>query len=146
MGHATDKLSVIGLALEDYLNDEKSQGNLDVRTIWYDIDSGVPETPAVLIEPNGLSRDLVETGHMTMNNFNITLTVLYSRMGSESATKRECLQLAEELEDILHANRYLNKLVYHSMVNSIELGLATRERTTLRAARLTWLGRSKTRL
>jgi len=144
----TDKLSVVGLALDQLINTANTdpQNSFNVREVWYSIDSGVPETPAVLIEPQNSPRELQETGFTTINRFTVHFTVLHSRLSSETETSKECLDLAEQLEDVLHSDRRLGGIIVHSYVTSIELGVATRQRTTLRAARLVWQGWSKTRL
>lgn len=143
-----DKLSDIGKALNDLVNaaNDGNDFDLSVRDVWYNIDTSVPETPAILIEPQSITRDITNTGHMTTNTFAVSFTVLHSRMGSETDTRTECLKIAEELEEVLHADRRLDGKLIHSFVSSIDLGLATRQKVTLRAARLVWSGFNKTRL
>ena len=145
---SADKLSEVGAALETYVKAANSSNDfdLDVVDVWYNIESSVPRTPAILIEPQDIGRDMQETGFTTINQFNFFFTVLHSRMGSEGETNQECLQIAEDLEEVLHANRRLDKLLVHSMVSSISLGVAARQKVMLRAARLTWSGWNKTRM
>ncbi len=144
MAHVS-RLSEVGTALNAHVIAAPTN-ELDVRAVWYNVSSSVPETPAVLIEPQAKESDLYETGHYVINNFTVHFTVLHSRLDSEGVTNQECLALAEDLETLLHKNRTLNDTLVHSMVSSIELGLATRQKVTLRAARLVWQGFSRTRL
>jgi len=143
-----DKLSTVGEALETYIKAANSGSTFDlnVRDVWYNIDSSVPETPAILIEPQNLDRDMQQTGFTTINTFSVHFTVLHSRLGSEGDTRQECLKIAEDLEEVLHANRRLDDTLIHSLVSSIDLGVAARGKVTLRAARLVWEGFNKTKL
>ena len=137
------KLSEIGVALETVLNNS----NLNpVGGVWLNLESMVPELPAILIEPQVNQREMQQTGFTTQNKFIVHFTVLYSKLGSERDTNQDCLKLAENLETVLHNNRRLGGRLIHSLVNSIELGAANRQNVTIRAARLVWTGMSKTRL
>jgi len=140
----TDRLVVVGEALESYLEDGKDQ--LGIRKIWYGADDLIPETPAITIAPEGKSRTVIETGHMTYNNFTVTITIYHARLGDPAVTRRECDQMAEDVEAYLHSNIRLGGLVYTSLVETVEPGVARRANVILKATRLTWVGRSKTRV
>jgi len=145
---SVDKLSEIGAVLETYIKDANSGTNfsLSVHDVWFNIDSSVPRTPAILIEPQNVEREMQSTGFTTINTFLVHFTILHSRLGSESDTNQECLTIAEDLEEVLHANRRLGGELIHSIVSSTTLGVASRQKTTLRAARLVWQGFNKTKL
>jgi hypothetical protein len=139
----TDKVSIIGPALETYVN----TANLGLQKVWYgDDDELIPETPAVLIVPDGKERELTNTGHVTLNSFKFILTVFHSRLTSSNVTRKECDALAEALEDHLHENKRLNGLLLHSYVRLSEFGVAARGTVMMKATRLTWVAQSQTRI
>jgi len=138
-----NKLSEVGKKLETVIN---AANISSVRRVWLNLEGMVPETPAILVEPQNITRERYATGHQTLNTFTVHLTVLHSRIASETDTNQECLQIAENLEGTLHDNMTLDGLMVHSMVSSLELGVATRQKIALRAARLVWQGVSRTRL
>lgn len=140
----TDSLLTVGEALEDYLNDHAFQ--LGLRKVWYGADELIPETPAISIASEGKRRTLVETGHMTYNQFRFVFTIYHARFGDTSVTRKECDELAESVEALLHDNIRLDGLVYTSLVESMESGAATRQSVIMRATRLVWVGQSKTRI
>lgn len=140
----TDSLVDIGDALHSYL--EQGKITLDMRDIWYDITGLVPRTPAILIEPDNKIRELVATGHQTLNTFTVGVVIVHSRMADSSITNKECLTKAESVEAYLHQNRTLDGLLIHSYVTNIEQGTVTQQKVLLRATRLTWQGISKTRI
>jgi hypothetical protein len=140
----TDSLVDIGDALDVYLNLGKS--TLGLQDVWYDITGLVPRTPAILIEPDNKLRELVATGHQTLNTFNVGIVIIHSRMASNSVTNKECLTLAESVESYLHQNRTLGGRLIHSYVVSTEQGTVTQQKVLLRATQLMWQGISKTRI
>ena len=140
----TDNLVSVGEALESYLEDGKDQ--LGIRKVWYGADDLIPETPAITVAPEGKSRTLIETGHMTYNDFTVTITIYHARLGDPAVTRKECDRMAEEVEAYLHSNIKLGGLVYTSLVQTVEPGVARRANVILKATRLTWVGRSKTRI
>lgn len=144
MSNLTGSLVVVSKHIYDYLTTGKE--TLGINEVWYDITGLVPTTPALLVEPQGKTRVISNTGHMVENNFNVSIVLLHSRMASKSVTNEESLELAEAVEDYLHLNKELNGLVIHSHVTSVEQGSVTQERVLLRATRLMWQGMSKTRI
>jgi len=140
----TDNLVVVGEALESYL--ESGKDGLGIRTVWYGPDELIPETPAITVAPDGKTRTIIETGHMTYNDFTVTITIYHARLGDPAVTRKECDQMAEAVEDYLHSNIKLGGLVYTSLVKTLEPGTARRANVILKATRLTWVGRSKTRI
>lgn len=141
----TDKLSIVGQALEAYIRDGMEE--LGLVDVWYSEDTGsVPQTPSVVIEPSSKNRLRSDTGHTTLNTFNVEITIFHARLEATGVTRKECDDLAEALEDYLHQNYRLGGLVLDSFVQTTESGIANRQRAMLRATRLLWVARSKTRL
>ena len=78
----TDKISEVGQALQDYIEAGKDQ--LGLLDVWYGNDVGaVPQTPAVVIEPGTKSRSRSNTGHVTINQFVVDITIFHSRLESQ---------------------------------------------------------------
>lgn len=144
MSQLTDSLVVVGKHLYDWLDTDKEV--LGLKAVWYDIDSLVPTTPAVFVEPQNKRRVISNTGHMVENTFQVSIVLLHSRMGSKSETNEESLELAERLEAHLHTDKTLGGKLIHSYISSIEQGSVTLQKVLLRATGLTWQGMSKTRI
>lgn len=143
MAHS-DKVSVIGPMVEAYI---KSRGNeLGLRDVWYGDDDHIPETPAVLVTPGPKNREISATSHVTMTTFNFSLTLFHSRFTDPRITRQECDEKAEQLEEILHENRYLDGNLLHSYVSSMEFGVASRGNVLMKATRLSWVANSRTRI
>jgi len=140
----TDSLVVVCEALEQYLND--GANTLGIRKVWYGADDLIPETPAITVAGDNKRREYIETGLMTINVFRATITIYHARLGDPAVTRKQCDSKAEEVEAYLHSNVRLNGLVYSSLVESLEPGMAKRANVILKATRLNWAAKSKTRV
>lgn len=144
MSQLTDSLLVVSRYLYNWLDTDKNA--LGIRAVWYDIDSLVPTTPAIFIEPQNKRRIISNTGHMVENTFQVSIVLLHSRMASKSETNEESLQLAEAIEAHLHTDKTLGGNIIHSYINSVEQGSVALQKVLLRATALSWQGMSKTRI
>lgn len=143
----TDSLSEVVQSLVNLL---AANVTLGLKDVYYGDENLIPRTPAVSVDADSKTRELYSTSQGVMNTFTVIITIYHAQFGKVGVTRRECDQKAEAVEDVLHANRTLNdgsgdKLV-HSYVRAHEPGYATRGNTVMIASRLTWEGKSRTRL
>jgi hypothetical protein len=144
----SDSLVVVGQAIETLLIQQKNQGVWpNLKDIWYGREEElIPNTPAINITEEGKNRELYGTGHRTENRFSFYITVFHSKLGDPAITRKECTAFAEEVEAVLHADKTLGGLLFTSMVTALQPGVASRNNVLLKATRLTWVGRSSTRI
>jgi hypothetical protein len=147
VANLSDSLVTVASAIEAIFVNQKNQGLLPIRDVWYGGDNTlIPETPAILIEPDIKTRDIEGSSHMNYIRFRVYLTIFHSKLGDPAMTRKDCDSLAEQVEGILHANRTLGGLVVHGMVESLQPGRATNNNVIMKATRLLWVGMSRSRL
>lgn len=144
MADPTDSLDVVNEAIRALLIQNKS--TLGLTDVWYGEHQTIPNTPSVTVDPRSRRRELQSTGHTVRNYFGVFVTLFHSRLTGGSVMMKECLQLAEAVEAVIHADRKLGGLLTHSYVTQIDTGFTTRNKVILKAAQLQWSGHSTTRL
>lgn len=140
----TNSLDEVAQALVDVI--KASAGPLGLKDVWYGEEDLVPKTPAVSVVPDRKRRDIIETGYMARNDFEVVITLFHSRLASPTLVRRETIQLAEQLEDVIHADRTLGGLLVHSYVTELTPGFVRRGNVVMKATQLGWSGFTKTRL
>ena len=140
----TDSLDEVNQYIVDLMR--ASKDSLGLVDVWYGEYSAIPHTPSLAVDPRNKSRTVTETGHMCRNDFSVVLTLFHSRLSGPQVVMKECLTFAEKVEDALNADRKLGDLLIYSYVERVETGYATRNKTLLKAAQISWTGFSKTRL
>lgn len=106
----------------------------------------IPRTPAAAVIANSRTRELVETGHVTMNTFTVDVMLYHAELGAFNLNRFKSIQHAEALETHLHQDMTLGGLLFNSYCTAIEPGFSTREKQILVSTRIGWYGRSKTRI
>lgn len=139
---ATDKLVEITTALKTKVEN----AGLGFHDVWIGDETLIPRTPAASILGGPKSRDIVETGFTTMNTFAATIVIYHAKLGSQNINRLECTELAESLEDVLHQDKQLGGLVFNSYCTSIEPGFSELGQAIMVSTRISWQGRSKTRI
>jgi hypothetical protein len=121
---------------------------LGFEDVFYGDQEMIPRTPAIAVEPIGMTREAsgIRTGGGTLNTFTIHSYVYHCPIQSPQVTRRESDQLAEEVQRIYHADVTLGGLVVHGYCTNSESGVAVRGGEMLRVHRITWMGISKTGL
>lgn len=140
----TDSIVVVAETMEQYISD--NNGPFGFKKIWYGEDNLIPETPALNIVPVIKRRELSGTGNTTDNTIELNMMVFHSRLDKPTVTRKECDELAEQLEALLHENKHLEGTVIYGYVRELEPGVATRNNVMMRATRLLWTSLSKTRI
>jgi hypothetical protein len=125
---------------------EQNKDRLGVEYIFYRDQEKIPSFPAICVEPGPLTKTLTGVGGKgrTDNNFTVFLIVYIGHIGAQEEASKESDKLAELLMDIIHEDMTLGGLVAHGFVAEITPGYSFREKATIKAARLTWRGLSKT--
>lgn len=143
MANPTDSLDAVAQALIEIV---KASNLVDVKDVWYGDESNIPRTPAVSVDPDILTSEVIETGYTTRNDFTVIVTMYHSRLDAPGVTRKETLQKAEQLKAVLNSDRTLGGLVVYGYVGEIAPGFSARGRAILRATRLVWTGFNKTRM
>lgn len=114
--------------------------------IFFGDQDRIPRTPAVCIEPGEKNRELQGAPNMTLNTFDVFVLIYHNKMQEIQLTRRECDQLAYEVELRLHQNLQLGGIISHGFCVSNESGYTYKQNTLYRTARLTYRATSKTSL
>lgn len=138
----TDKLVQITTALRDRVQNS----GLGFKDVWIGDETLIPRTPAASVLGGPKTRELVETGFTTMNVFAATIVIYHAKLGSQNTNRLDCTGLAESLEEFLHTDKQLGGLVFNSYCTSIEPGFSELGQAIMVSTRVTWQGRSKTRI
>lgn len=116
------------LELLNYLVEilEEEAGELEIAFVSKGEERLIPEYPAVLVAPEGKSRDLHGT-HTFQLRFFFTLWVYHARMEkSHSQRLEDDILLVENIEDFLHGNLGLGGRVIQGWVTSENPGFFNR--------------------
>lgn len=118
----------------------------DERDVYYGDERNIPRTPTATVGGVRKRRELVATGHQTLNTFEVVVTIFHAKYASQQVNREECDAFAEGIEAFLHDDRRLDGNLVHSFVEQIEPGYMTRDNELMAATRLTWAGFSQSRL
>lgn len=114
--------------------------------IKYGDETLIPRTPALSILGGPHSLNLVETGFTVMNTFDITFIIWHAKLGAQNLNRLQCIKMAEALRDFLHVDKELGGLLFASNCTGIEPGYSEAGQQIMVTTRVTWQGRSKTRI
>lgn len=120
-----------------------NQASLGIEGLAYGDVERLPVTPYVCVEPEDKTRTLKNAQRMTNLNFTIFIIVYFGPVASVQANRRGADILAESIEDLVHSKKSLDGLVTHGMITNIASGYANRDRTLIRASRMTYEGISQ---
>jgi len=145
--------------ITDYMETflEAEAGTLGINYVQYGgdpIDGGIPEVPAVIIEPGVKERTLSGTGHQTTNRFVIALFVYHTSIEGVEAIQKAADELTEALETAINTEclpaarggTKFNDLLTHGYVTDIQYGFFEMADKIMRVNRITFQGLSKTGL
>lgn len=138
----TDKPSVVAAYIKDMLE----QSAIPFEDVWYGDQNLIPRTPAAAVEPGARGREWAGTSRSSMNTFVVDVIIYHSQLEDVNLTRQEALELAEDVEVLLHSDPTLGGLVIDSLCTSLEPGYAERGNILLQATSVRWEGRSKTRV
>jgi len=119
---------------------------LGFEDIFYGDQELIPHTPAAAVEPGSMQRQIggIMPGGQTLNTFQVYVFVYHCPIQSPQVTRKECDQLAEQVQRIFHTDVTLGGLVTHGFCTNSESGVTVRGGAMLRTHRITWSGISKT--
>jgi hypothetical protein len=132
----TDSIADVGEYVFNLI--EANESSLGLAKTYYGDQEKVPVTPVAIVETGDKLRELNGVPRRTKVTMTLYLMIYHSKVQDTQISRREVEALAEAVELLLHADRTLGGLVIHCMVTTIEPGYATRDRTMLRASRLTF--------
>lgn len=140
----TSNRVTITQAVVDLLTTNK--GALGVLDVWYGDEQLIPRVPAISVDGAPKTKEWYGTGNQTRNEFVLQITIYHGQLASMQVTQKACEELAEAVEDVLESDIRLGGLLTDSLVTASEPGFSRRGSVTMKATRLTWRGRSSTRL
>lgn len=140
----TDRFSPVIEYIFDKL--KENQVSLQLQDVYYGDQNMIPRTPAACVDPGNFTKELSGIGGKgrTDNSTTVYIMVYIARVSDMQAARKEINELSEKIMDVLHEDVTLGGLVVHGLVTSIEPGYATRGQVTMRAARITWQGLTRT--
>jgi hypothetical protein len=124
----------------DYLMDlfEQNTAELGLAALYYGDQQKIPLTPALCLEPDEKPRELKGAQRMTRVSFRIHMILYYSHVGSIQDNRRQADKLADAIETLVHTKPTLDGLVIHGMCTDTVSGYVTKDRSMIRASRVTY--------
>lgn len=115
---------------------------LGLRAVYYGMQNLVPETPSVMVEGGRKSRD-IDTTRQFRIGLSVNIVVYHGKIQSKELNQKETEILADQIEDVLNANKNMDGLVVHGFVSRADPGVATANGVLFRSSRLMWEGISR---
>lgn len=122
------------------------KGVEEIKAVYVGDETNIATAPVVIVDPTDRTRELYSTGRRTQNTYNVTITILYSKMGDPRDNRLDSMRLAETIEDTLNASFALNGQIVSGYVTGLENGFSERRNSLYVATQLTWEGMSVTTL
>lgn len=143
----TSRSTVVAKAIETILNTNKVSLGLD--EVYYGDHNNIPVGKAVSVTAGTKRRELsgvAGPGGRGMNEMDIVL-FLYRSVVEDEATARLAVDtLAEDIEDILHADTTLGGIIIHGYVNQWIPGVIHKPTSMFRVVQMNYFARSKTNI
>jgi hypothetical protein len=114
--------------------------------VYYGDSDLIPRVPSVTVEPGNKGREFTGTGLRADIAFEVVLMVYLCSAEADHQDQLSADELAEDVEALINADTTMGGLVVNGFVDGVEQGFALRQNEVLKAARLTWQGRSRHRL
>jgi len=126
------------------LNENKEIFTPAIQDVFYGDQQQIPRTPAICIEPDGKKRTIEGVPRRAANEYGLYVILYVSAVTDSQSNSRQSVELAEQVEDFLHADPTLDGLVIHSYCTELEPGYRQRKDTLFRACRIKFEGINKT--
>lgn len=139
-------ISEVCVAMQELL--VANQQSLGLQAVYYGDQALVPQVPAVAIEPGNLRIIPTQTAFKADHFFEVFAILYHSTVTDDQVRRLETDQYAEAVKDLLNGtetDKTMGGTVIFGMVTEIAYGYAQRG-GMMRAARITWSGRSKERI
>lgn len=120
--------------------------DLGIRAIFYGDQNRIPTTPALCVEPDDETSVYKGAPRMMLVTFRLYLLVYHSAITSPQENRRNSDTLAKDVKAVANADPTLGGLLIDSYVSNVASGYVVKDRTLMRASRITFEGRSQARL
>jgi len=138
----SDKATVVSQRIYDYLIEGRLI--LGLEEVYDGDEQLIPKTPSVCVIMGNKNRLLSGVPFRTDNTFEIFLMVYHGKIQDSQLNQRECMNLAEAIEDYLHLDKTMGDNVIHGYCTGIEPGALRLGNTMMFVSRITWSGLTKT--
>jgi hypothetical protein len=125
----------------------------DQRAVMYGDQKRLPITPMICVEAGETRAQLQGAQNMTLNDHVCYIMIFHSIVQDVQLNKRQSEVMGEKVTYLLEQNLRLeyptlgtDGKVIHGHVASFDPGYSFKEGTLYSSVRLTWVGKSKTRL
>lgn len=118
---------------------------LQIKRVYWGDQEKIPEYPAVCVAPFPKDRSLTGEGatHRFAIVHRIGIYVYHGQVQSSELNHRAATKLAEDVEQLLHANTDMAGTVIFGFVNRMQPGFTMKEQTMVKVTRLLWEARSR---
>lgn len=127
-------------------NLEANKTTLGLYAVHYGDQSLLEGTPLACVEPDVKRRTLKNAQRGTELTMYCQIFVYISAVQSPELNRQASDQVAEDIEDFIHADRTLGGLLIHCMITELASGYATKAGTLIKTSRLQFEGISQYRL
>ena len=123
-----------------------NQTALDVDNVWYGDQEKLPTGRSICAEPYLKENRIKGAAWVADQDFEAHIYVYVTKIQSPMENRDECDILAEQIEDLIHANKTMNNTCISCWVSKIEFGYSTKDTGIVRSARLVIHGKGQSQL
>ena len=130
------------------LTDRYTPGSVNEYGVFFGEELGsISHLPVIMVQGERVEYDLYQTGFKTENRFNIGIAICHANIAQASSTvRKDSLQKAEALRDILNADLKVGNRVIYGYVNRIEVGYMATQDGMIFSHQLSWVGMNTLRI
>lgn len=133
----SDSLEDLALYLIQKLTAAAPTSPWSVPDIYYGDQTNIPRVPALCVDTGEKRRELNGAPRRTMVTLICYIVIYHSKVQDMQSTRQQADHVAEQVEDLVHADPHLGDTVIHSLVTGVESGYLMRRGSLFRASRLT---------
>lgn len=142
----TSKSTVVASAIVDLIEEAVEDEELAIDEVYYGDHNNIPVGTAVAVTPGTKRRELAGVagpGGRSMVYMEIVVLIYYSVVTDEATARLHVDQLAESIEDLLHADTTLNGIIIHGFVTEWIPGVIHKPKSMFRVVQLTYTAQTK---
>lgn len=109
-------------------------------SVYYGDQTLIPRSPTLCVEPDNKEQELRGGSRRVNATVRHYILLYHSEVRSPQSNRLEADQLAEAVEDLIHADATLGGLLIHSYVTGIDSGYPTKQGVQWRGSRITFEG------
>jgi hypothetical protein len=115
---------------------EANRDALGLYAVYFGDQRQIPGTPVVCVEPDHKRNELISAFRKIEVVCVLQIIIYHSKVTDTQTNRRGADILAEDIEDLLHADPQLGGLAIHCYVTSVNSGYSTKADALMRSCRI----------